>query len=811
VAASTFEKAFLTFNYTDITLGSAGTETVELDGNPVTGPAAVPLVSRPPANPTVNGAATVSNGAVAASAYSLTLNSILDSGNGAVPNNGTLRPSSEGFATTGGTCKANTSLGTGSSCNLSFSFTNPPDATGPEPLSLTYNFTDNNGYSWSVLAPLQGNPGVASAVKVSPNPLVFTPSPPTGSQTLQISITNNNSSSITLNAPVFPPAANFNLTAAFSGAAGGTCTFSGSPSTASIPGNGGSCTLSITFTDPVTAYGPLTSQPAIGPQKNTLLLGFSDGSFVTETLRGNPGPMSGALLTIDTPSSNSTTPIHVAVYDSQIHNGLVQAVSATGPCTATDAMFPTDAYVFQGASWTGCDGDEVLTSIPDASTNLVSAAGALVPYNFTVSTHYQCGPLFQGQCNAPTKCASPDTTLTVNGIPQIPICSYDSGFVTVTNNGSDFTGTIQLAGQSTECGTITDSIGNLTSGNSVTLALAPDSSFCGGFEAQQTKSIAVGSTTKFPFGNDDYQVTPFNSNAGDAVTLMVVPYPDNSASDNNSSVAVFNPGPNFPGYRCTPWSDLSAPTGSNPVCGGLQIGCVPGNGTVSGGNPTGDCETYIYSSKLDYVLAPDTAQNGSGTISGPGFLGVHHQNFPPPCTGSSDCFNLNTLVSYDGDCCVKLTGGSGGSAHIDVWNPNAPQILTVNTFTGFQSPINDLPAVNTVRSGQALALKWIQDDTTGQPITNLILCANTNCPSGGTNPPWINVTAYGVTCPGSTQVPINSLPTGNSGLQNFSGTTPGLYQYNWDTPTGLSGTCAQVVFTYNTGATFVTPALFQFK
>jgi len=560
----------------------------------------------------------------------------------------------------------------------------------------------------------------------------------------------------------------------------------------------------VQFTDPAIPYG-LVTQPAIGPQKGTIYLFFSDNSFLTATVRGNPGPMSGALLTID------NSQLHLAVYDSQIHNGFVQTVMAP-PCTANDALFPSDAYLFQGGSWTGCDpGDPFeagLAANPDGSINLVGTG-----YNFTVSTHYHCGPLFNQQCNAPTTmCASPGTTLTVNGNPQPLICSYDSGFVTVTNNGSDFTGTIQLAGQSTECGNITDSIGSLTSGKSVTLALAPDSSFCGGFDAQQTKSIALGSTTIFPFGNDDYQITPFNSNAGDAVTLMVVPYPDNSASDNNTSVAVFNPGPNFPGYRCTPYSDLSAPTGSNPVCAGLEIGCVPGAGTVSGADPTGDCETYIYSSKLDYALAPDSHQNGSGTISAPGFLGVHHQNFPPPCTGSSDCFNLNTLVSYNGDCCIKVTGGRDGSAHIDVWNPNDPQTLTVDTFTGFQSPINDLPAVNTVKSGQAVALKWIQDDNTGQPITNLILCADTSCPSGGANPPWINVTAYSVTCPGSgTQVPINSLPTGNSGLQNFSGTTPGLYQYNWDTPTGLSGTCAQVVFVYNTGTAFVTPALFQFK
>jgi len=64
-------------------------------------------------------------------------------------------------------------------------------------------------------------------------------------------------------------------------------------------------------------------------------------------------PTSGALLTID--GTAGTTAVHVKIYDSQIHSGTVQAAPT---CGVADQV-PTDAYVLQGGSATGCDtGDD---------------------------------------------------------------------------------------------------------------------------------------------------------------------------------------------------------------------------------------------------------------------------------------------------------------------------------------------------------------------------------------------------------------------------------------------------------------------
>src|SRR5438445_286986 len=74
-------------------------------------------------------------------------------------------------------------------------------------------------------------------------------------------------------------------------------------------------------------------------------------------------PKSGALLTINgTVGSNS---VNRNIYDSQIHTGTVRTPAGNGGCSALLGSddIPTDAYVLQGGSPTGCDpGDPFETS-----------------------------------------------------------------------------------------------------------------------------------------------------------------------------------------------------------------------------------------------------------------------------------------------------------------------------------------------------------------------------------------------------------------------------------------------------------------
>src|SRR5439155_13791717 len=156
-------------------------------------------------------------------------------------------------------------------------------------------------------------------------------------------------------------------------------------------------------------------------------------------------PTSGAMLTItgSVSTGDGSVPVNQNIYDSQIHTGTVLTVPIAnntngGNCNTADQGFPTDAYVLQGGSWTGCDGNDPFETSQATGQATVSGSG----FSFAISTQYLENNIETTYCNtAGTICASPDT-----------------GFITVTNNSSGaFTGTISLLGTSPLCGAASDS------------------------------------------------------------------------------------------------------------------------------------------------------------------------------------------------------------------------------------------------------------------------------------------------------------------------------------------------------------------
>jgi hypothetical protein len=99
-------------------------------------------------------------------------------------------------------------------------------------------------------------------------------------------------------------------------------------------------------------------------------------------------------------------------------------------------------------------------------------------------------------------------------------------------------------------------------------------------------------------------------------------------------------------------------------------------------------------------------------------------------------------------------------------------------FSGFQSPVNgSADAVNVVKAGKVVPLKWLLADAAGVPVTTLgaaqVSSVSHVCAS----------TADGV------QDPVDETAAGSSGLQNFG---DGSYQYNWRAPTSYAGSCRTV-------------------
>ncbi len=492
-------------------------------------------------------------------------------------------------------------------------------------------------------------------------------------------------------------------------------------------------------------------------------------------------PTSGAVLTIN--GSVGSVSVIRNIYDSQIHTGTVITVGTN--CGTGDAAYKTDAYVLQGGSPTGCDPGDPFETSQGTGTATISGTG----YSFTVTTVYTYGP----KCNTNGNiCVG-----TAGGGP-------DTGFLTITNNSGSFVGTITLSGTSAISGApwcppsgnaLDTFTGTLAATQSWTGALSVDSSNCGGFNADQKLTITAGSTTKFPFGNDAYEITPFNSAPGDQLVVRPVPVPQN--------LFILPPSSPFLGQNCIPYADTSAPLGAiggpNPVCLELQVTC-PSSGCSDSGN-------FLYQAQADYTIDPVSLPNG---IGGPAFLGQH--SVPCPTVG----FNLNIFLSYTADP-TKGTGGGTGSCYVATYSPTTPTVapggtVTQQTFVGFQAPVVNCSAVPCVRqsiqAGSAIPEKWQTLDLSGQPVTDLNLCTDNTFASCTGH--WVFAGYQFLSCANdaSSSSILDDNLAGNSGLQNLAG---GNYQVNWKTQKSFKGSCATPVFVFYTGFYSFDVAEFQFK
>jgi hypothetical protein len=111
-------------------------------------------------------------------------------------------------------------------------------------------------------------------------------------------------------------------------------------------------------------------------------------------------------------------------------------------------------------------------------------------------------------------------------------------------------------------------------------------------------------------------------------------------------------------------------------------------------------------------------------------------------------------------------------------------------FSGFSSPVDNLPIVNSANAGRNIPLKWRLTDANGNPITNLSS---------------VTVTSAAGSCSASAPADgVEEYATSPSGLQNLGN---GYYQFNWKTEKSWSG-CRTLKL--DLGGQVVT-ALFQFR
>jgi hypothetical protein len=515
---------------------------------------------------------------------------------------------------------------------------------------------------------------------------------------------------------------------------------------------------------------------------------------------------SGALLSIKDSGHN----VIVQVYDSQIHSTIVHP----GACSS-DTSYPTDAFVLQGGSWTGCDpGDEFEVTDIWTQSGEIAGVGALTPRpssalhqapgsiqyvpGFQIETHYICA----GGC------------VTTDGGGVGSFCSTsgtfcagpDSGFVMVKNTtASTFTGTITLSGACGGGATASDIVNGLAAGATAWLAVSTESSNCGGFNADQILPISQGTTTTFLFGKDQYTITPVTFvNSGDQIAFRPVPVPQGVFAVAQGSPFGLTNGLS---QTCVSIGDFSAP--GNAVCPELQFVCLKSNTTVK----CDDNEQFFQQSVFNGHLNPNDPLE-SGGIGNVHFLGATDK----PCTQTF--FDSDSVVFYTGDSPSDLPLGSGGKLNcfVTTFEQGAtpvPAGVTVKAFDGFFQPVDD-NQLNVVQIGKTVPVKFKATTSAGvnaPGITNLHLCSQIGC--SGVPTPWILLTTSTISCAaaaadtsGNNYAADDTLIT-TSGLQNLGG---GNYLFTWKIPKDprLLGTCAGLNVFLSNGTTLIDLASFKF-
>lgn len=206
------------------------------------------------------------------------------------------------------------------------------------------------------------------------------------------------------------------------------------------------------------------------------------------------------------------------------------------------------------------------------------------------------------------------------------------------------------------------------------------------------------------------------------------------------------------------------------TCGGYEVDVAAGSDVVV------TCHSVVVEvvhGSAEVVLAGglttiSVPQGGTVEVSGNETSGFTVQNLGPTDVG----------VTVNG---VQATIPPGATAPVEAW-----------AFQGFFAPVRNAPAVNPVKAGAAVPLKWRLLDSSGAPVSDLaaahLTVTGRNCTTGAATGPTQQAKIVG------------------PALQNLGG---GYYQLNWKTLASYAGTCETTHLDVGDGVTH--DALFRFR
>jgi hypothetical protein len=186
--------------------------------------------------------------------------------------------------------------------------------------------------------------------------------------------------------------------------------------------------------------------------------------------------------------------------------------------------------------------------------------------------------------------------------------------------------------------------------------------------------------------------------------------------------------------------------------------------------------------------SPISVTSGSYSING----GTFTSAVGTVNNGDSVRVQLMSSGSYATTTIATLTIGGVSGTFIVTTQISQSQAYV---FSGFFSPVDNLPIVNSAKAGQAVPVKWRLTDSSGTPI------------SGPTS--FRDLGSYMINCGSLIGDPIDAIEeyaAGTSGLQ-YDG--DGYWQFNWKTPKTYAGQCRTMVITLGDGSKH--EADFKFK
>ncbi len=421
-------------------------------------------------------------------------------------------------------------------------------------------------------------------------------------------------------------------------------------------------------------------------------------------------------------------------------------------------------------------------------------AAGLTTITWTAYSHSSPGPFATAEDEeaARTGSASCTQTITVNDVtpPTITVSPQ-----TVAADAScqavipDFTATATVA-DNCACSGADDSPG-CDDQHPITVTQSPAAGTPVGLGTHTiTLSANDGSSSNGGAGNTTTTTTTFTV-ADQTAPVITAPADSSASADASCQVAI----PDYvSGSTVSDSCDANPTVTQSPAAGtlvGLGSHTVTVTATDAAGNHSSDTVVFTVNDTTAPVIScPSNIEVFLPANTSATSMAVNY----PAATATDNCSSSPT-VSYS-----KASGStfSVGTTTVtvtatDTAGNQSQCTFTVTVryiFTGFFSPVNNLPTLNSVNAGRAIPVKFSLSGNKGLNIfaPNNPYTVSLNC---NTSDPGVDV--------------IETLTAGGSSL-SFGGDQ---YNYVWKTEGSWAGTCRQLVVTLNDGSVHV--ANFKFK